>query len=66
MTKTLFLKRVAYGKASTPLAEREYTAGAGSPVGTLADWSKFAQQKGFNYVEYTDNGIVGMLVVGGN
>jgi hypothetical protein len=42
---TIIAYRVTYGKKSTPLKDREYTANAwGSPVGTKAEWNKWAKK----------------------
>jgi hypothetical protein len=48
MKRTLTLKRVSYGKQSTPVNKREYVAGVwGSPVGTKTEWRKWAKGKDF-------------------
>ena len=38
MTKTITLKRVIYGKKSTPLEDREYSLTIGGAVGTKKEW----------------------------
>ena len=45
----LLLKRVVYGKADTPLGDREYVifGMANCPVGNRTEWSDFARTHGF-------------------
>jgi len=40
MEKVLVLKRVRFGKKSTPKEEREYQIGGVGPVGTLEEYKK--------------------------
>ena len=49
----LKIRRVVYGKESTPVEDREYNAlGVPfSPVGTVKEWEKFAKEKGMDGVE---------------
>ncbi len=44
MAKTIILKRVSYGKKSTPVKDREYRF-SGGPVGTKTEWRKWAKKK---------------------
>ena len=49
--QTLQVKRVVYGKDSTPEKDREYGIGGHSPVGTVQEWKDFAKQKGIKQFE---------------
>lgn len=42
----LVLRRVPYGKETTPKEEREYQIYPGSPVGNRSDWMEFARKRG--------------------
>lgn len=44
---TLEIKRVVYGKESTPVEDREYIIEGvpGCPVGTLKNWQDFIKDK---------------------
>ena len=50
---TLFITRVAYGKESTPIKDREYkiTGLKDSPVGSEKEWEEFIKDKNFTKVE---------------
>ena len=61
----LTIQRVSYGRADTPEADREYRVYgvANSPVGTKADWERFASEqnlKGLRIMEA--DGSIGFLL----
>ena len=53
----LIIKRVAYGKESTPVDLREYVLVGipNCPVGTLKDWEDYASQHGYDEVRIISN-----------
>ena len=52
----LVAKRVSYGKASTPIQDREYKCPAigGGSVGNRADWLEIAEKYHFAAVEFIE------------
>jgi hypothetical protein len=49
-------RRVSYGKASTPIEDREYKCPevGGSAVGSRKDWVRIATDLGFERVEFVE------------
>lgn len=56
---TMIIKRVPYGKESTPPELREYKlAGVGgSPVGTITEWKEWAKKHGYDKIAVADKDI---------
>ena len=54
MTKVLKVKRVSYGKESTPTEDREYRYGL-SQVGNMNEWKDFGKDNGFTKVVFKEN-----------
>jgi hypothetical protein len=54
MKNILKVKRVIYGKDSTPIDLREYRLTEGSPVGTRKDWEQVALENGYDGVEFIE------------
>ena len=48
--KELTVKRVSYGKDTTPVESREYRAENGGPVGTPDEWIKWGNENGYTKV----------------
>ena len=54
--KTIQLRRVPYGKKSTPKKDREYqnTMFRHSPVGSIKEWKDYAKKSGFKKLDVLD------------
>ena len=52
--KTLWVYRVSYGKASTPVKDREYRAKRGTSVGNQKEWKDYAKKTGHAKVIFID------------
>ncbi len=54
--KIMKVTRVSYGKEITKLKDREYRklGSLSSPVGTSKDWKIFANNNGFDLVEFKE------------
>jgi hypothetical protein len=50
----LVVKRVAYGKANTPVELREYVAGFSAAVGNCEDWKAFALANNYSQVKFIE------------
>lgn len=55
MERTLTVRRVSYGKASTPEGDREYQIAPGGPVGNRGEWIAWAKDNGFTDVKFVDS-----------
>ena len=54
----ILLKRVSYGKSSTPKEDREYRINGAGPVGSLSEYNKTFPNKRFlieDKINYEDN-----------
>ncbi|MHC1628798.1 MAG: hypothetical protein ACXQTI_08210 [Candidatus Nezhaarchaeales archaeon] len=51
----LIVKRVIYGKASTPAKDREYSIGSFGAVGNKEDWIKYADDHNFKEVFFAEH-----------
>lgn len=54
MADVMRLYRVSYGSPKTPLKNREYILGLGSPVGTRKEWKEFAKKNGVKKLEFVE------------
>jgi hypothetical protein len=51
---TLTVKRVSYGKDSTPVNDREYCIAYGGAVGCQNEVIEFAKERGYEEVEFIE------------
>ena len=54
MKDVLVVKRVSYGKKDIPLQDREYVSKLSGAVGNRQDWLNFADENGYDGVDFID------------
>jgi len=61
--ETLVLKRVSYGLSGTPLQDREYSQGAGYPVGTKSEIKSAYKHEGYKNIRLESrDGVLEQLI----